>query len=191
MTSERNDDDRTVVWEALADTLRPYAGWLFFGFGALLVVIGYFGISGEAVVAKQLPYLISGGLGGVLLAILGGYFLAMEELRRDSGRLNRMERQIEELHRALLARDDAPDLGDAAAPATTTEVVPAAVNGHARRPAPVDDHVVAVPSGSSFHRPSCALVAAKDATPLTAAEAGARGLRPCGVCDPQVALTSR
>ena len=89
-----------------------------------------------------------------------------------------------------LVWDDAPDLGDAAAPATTTEVVPAAVNGHARRPAPVDDHVVAVPSGSSFHRPSCALVAAKDATPLTAAEAGARGLRPCGVCDPQVALTS-
>ena len=190
MTSERNDDDRTLVWEALADTLRPYAGWLFFGFGALFVVIGYFGISGEAVVAKQLPYLISGGLGGVLLAILGGYFLAMEELRRDSGRLNRMERQIEELHRALLARDDAPDVSDpVVAPATGT--APAASNGHARRPAPADDHVVAVPSGSSFHRPSCALVAAKDATPLTVAEAGARGLRPCGVCDPQVALSTR
>ena len=146
MTSERNDDDdRTIVWEALADTLRPYAGWLFFGFGALLVVIGYFGISAEP----------AGDQVGQLL------------------------------------RDHGLDVGDPAAPSTTTEVVPAAVNGHARRPAPADDHVVAVPSGSSFHRPSCALVAAKDATPLTAAEAGARGLRPCGVGDPQVAVTSR
>jgi len=181
VTTDRNDDDsRALFWEALAAAVRPYAGWVFFGFGALLVIIGYFGISGEAVVAKQLPYLISGGLGGVLLAILGGYFLAMDELRKDSGRLNRMERQLEELHRALLERADAPDVAD---------VVPPAVNGRAHRPAPVDDHVVAVPSGSSYHRPSCTLVTGKDATPLSHDEAGERGLRPCSVCDPLVAVS--
>ena len=182
MTTDRNDeDDRALFWEAFASAVRPYAGWFFFGFGALLVVIGYFGISGEAVVAKQLPYLISGGLGGVLLAILGGYFLAMEELRQDSGRLNRMERQLEELHRALLGRDDAPEV--------STSMSVASVNGHARVPVPDDDHVVAVPSGSSFHRPSCTLVTGKEATPLSPVEAGERGLRPCGVCDPLVAVS--
>lgn len=185
MTTDR-DDDRTVFWEAMANAVRPYAGWIFFGFGALLVVIGYFGISGEAVVAKQLPYLISGGLGGVLLSILGGYFLAMEELRKDSGRLNRMERQLEELHRALLDRPDAPDVD--AARRSMTAVEGAGTNGHGARPALDGDRIVAVPSGSSYHRGSCALVAGKDATELALGEVRERGLRPCGVCDPLVAV---
>ena len=117
MTTEQPDTDsqrpsereqRELFWEAAGNAFRPYAGWAFYGFGALLVLIGWIGISGESVVAKQLPYLISGGIGGILLAILGAYFLGIEELRKDSGRLDRMEKQIEQLHRLLLERPDAP-----------------------------------------------------------------------------------
>lgn len=167
-----DEQDRGLFWEALGNAIRPYAGWLFYGFGALLVLIGYLGISGEAVVAKQLPYLISGGIGGILLAILGAYFLSIEELRRDGGRLDRMERQLEELHRALLERPDAPPVAD-----PTLMTAPAvSANGHAP--------VLVVEAGESFHRAGCALVAGKSSAELDPATASGQGLHPCPVCEP-------
>lgn len=171
--NDRDAAGRAVFWEAAGNAFRPYAGWIFYGFGALLVVIGYFGISGESIVAKQLPYLISGGIGGILLAILGAYFLGIEELRRDGGRLDRIERQIEELHRALLESADAPTQEPAGVPV-------AGANGHA------DPAVYIVESGESYHRRGCALATDKSVTGLTPAAAERRGLRPCPVCEPLV-----
>ena len=175
--TDRDEPDRAVFWEAAGNAFRPYAGWIFYGFGALLVIIGYFGIADESIVAKQLPYLISGGIGGILLAILGAYFLGIEELRRDSGRLDRIEKQIEELHRALLERTDAPTQELHAAESTTV----AGSNGHA-----ADTSVVMVESGESYHRAGCALATGKSVTGLTSAAAERRGLRPCPVCEPVV-----
>lgn len=180
-------DDRALFWEALANTFRPYAGWAFYGFGALFVLLGYLGIANESVVAKQLPYLISGGIGGILLALLGASFLGMEQLRADSDRLDRIEQQVAELHRVLLDRPDAPpveSLDAASAPAD-----PAQANGHPRGTA--DDHpglVTIVEAGETFHAPGCALVAGKAATSLEATTASAQGLRPCPVCEPAVTL---
>ncbi len=173
-------DTQALFWQAAANAFRPYAGWLFYGCGALLVVIGYFGISGESLVAKQLPFLISGGIGGILLAILGGYFLGIEELRRDSGRLDRMERQIEELHRALLERPDAPAVVSTV-PGDTTA---APSNGNGRVP-----HVRVVEAGETFHRDGCTLVAGKAAEDLDLTAAADRGLRPCPVCEPALAVS--
>ena len=173
-TDHDRDDDRALFWEAFGNTFRPYAGWVLFGFGALLVLLGYIGISGESVVAKQLPYLISGGIGGILLAVLGAYFLGIDELRRDSGRLDRMERQLEELHRALLEHQGPVDeVGRAPAVA----VVPA--EG-------LVGEVVVVDSGETFHRAGCALAAGKEATSVPPELATQRGLRPCPVCEPVV-----
>lgn len=167
------EPDRALLWEAMGNAFRTYAGWAFYGFGALLVLVGYLGISGESVVAKQLPYLISGGIGGILLAILGAYFLSIDELRRDGGRLDRMEHQIEELHRALLERPGAPLVSDPTP--TTTPAVSA--NGHAQG-------VLVVDAGESYHRPSCALVTGKPSTELDPDTASGQGLRPCLVCEP-------
>lgn len=174
--TDRDESDRAVFWEAAGNAFRPYAGWIFYGFGALLVIIGYFGIADESVVAKQLPYLISGGIGGILLAILGAYFLGIEELRRDSGRLDRIEKQIEELHRALLERTDAPTHE-----LPGESVTAAGSNGHA-----ADTSVLMVESGESYHRTGCALATGKSVTGLTPAAAERRGLRPCPVCEPVV-----
>lgn len=177
-TPASDDETRELFWEAMANTLRPYTGWFFYGFGALLVLIGYFGISGEALVAKQLPYLISGGIGGILLAILGAYFLGMEELRRDGGRLDRMEKQVEELHRLLLERPDAPALTVPAAAEPSTS------NGAGKG----KGKVVVVEAGESYHRPDCTLVSGKAATALEPRQAASQGLRRCPVCEP--ALTA-
>jgi hypothetical protein len=153
---------RDRLWAAL----RPGLGWILVVAGAVTLFLGWFGVSGEAVTAKQLPYLASAGLAGMALFILAAVFLATDEIRRQFGRLDALERRMDDLYRLFVdelanAPDGAPDTADAAA------TVP-----------------VALPTGTTYHRADCALVAGKPATSVTAVEVDARGLRPCRVCEP-------
>ena len=118
--SGQDEPDPRLLWRWVGRASRPWVGWVFIGLGALLVLLGYLGVSREAIVEKQIPYLVSGGIGGVLLCVVGAYFLGTEELRKDSGRLDRLEPMVEELHAALL---DAARRAGASADATAT-------NGH-------------------------------------------------------------
>src|SRR5205085_10080958 len=102
--------DPQEVWRWISTAVRPYLGWILLGIGAILLLVGYLGVSREALPGKQIPYLVSGGIGGMFLAVLGAYFLGTQELRRDSGRLDRLEQMVAELHQALLRQPDAPDL---------------------------------------------------------------------------------
>lgn len=82
---------------------RSTVAWLAIGFGAVALVAGYVGVSAQTLVAKQLPYLISGGLVGVT-AIGGGVALLIaQDLRSDRERLGRLEAQILEIRDALRA----------------------------------------------------------------------------------------
>lgn len=172
-----NDDepDPRLLWTWVGDAIRPWLGWILIGFGALLMLLGYLGVSREALPAKQIPYLVSGGIGGIFLAVLGAYFLGTQELRSDSGRLDRLEAMVQELHQALLRRPDAPDLTAMAEAASANGS--GASSGPARR-------VVTVEGGELFHRAGCALVADKDSTEVTPATARKKGLRPCPACTP-------
>jgi hypothetical protein len=181
--STDDEPDPRLLWRWVSAATRPWAGWIFLGFGALLMLLGYLGVSREALPAKQIPYLVSGGIGGMFLAVLGAYFLGTQELRKDSGRLDRLEQMVEELHQALLRRPDAPDL-TTVAPGTSANG--AASNGSlapARR-------VVVVEGGELFHRSTCAMVEGKDGTDLTPAAARKRGLRPCPACTPAPATAA-
>ena len=165
-----------LKWIAVA--VRPYLGWIFVGAGALLVFLGYMGVSGEAIVGKQMPYLVSGGVGGVLLAIVGAYFLGTEALHEDSGRLDRLERMVDELHRALLERPDAPglDTPDGDGSTRTSSQSP---NGHGAR------EVVVVDGGETYHRDGCAMTGgSRELSTVTIEAATERGLRACPVCEP-------
>lgn len=102
------EPDPSVLWRWASRATRPWLGWILIAGGALLILLGYLGVSRESIVAKQLPYLISGGIGGVLLCVLGAYVLGTEELRKDSGRLDRLEQMVEDLHTTLLRRTDDP-----------------------------------------------------------------------------------
>jgi hypothetical protein len=169
-TPHDEDPDPRILWRWVADALRPWIGWILVGAGALLMLLGYFGVSRESLPGKQIPYLVSGGIGGVFLAVLGAYFLGTQEMRNDSGRLDRLEDMVEELHAALLQRPDAP-----------------ARNGSAdvsERPAGPARRVVVVDGGELFHRLDCAMVTGKDADAMTPAAARKRGLRPCPACTP-------
>jgi hypothetical protein len=170
---ELNDDpDPRVLWGWIIKAVRPYVGWILIGIGAIVMLIGYFGVSREALPAKQIPYLVSGGLGGIFIAVVGAYFLGTQQLRNDSGRLDRVEQMVEELHAALLSRPDAPHTTNGSRAATAEEAT-----APARK-------VVVVPGGQLFHRVDCAVAEGKTATELTPAAARKRGMRPCPTCVP-------
>ena len=166
-----DEPDPKVLWGWVATSVRPWLGWILIGIGALLMLLGYFGVSRESLPAKQIPYLVSGGIGGMFLAVLGAYFLSTQELRRDSGRLDRLEQMVVELHEALLRRPDAPD--PTAASAST--------NGSGTTTA---RKVLAIDGGELFHRSGCSMIESKSAAELTAATARKRGLKPCPLCTP-------
>jgi hypothetical protein len=169
------DADPRELWRWVGAAVRPWLGWILLAAGALLMLLGYFGVSREAQPGKQIPYLVSGGVGGMFLAVLGAYFLGTQELRRDSGRLDRVEGMVEDLHAALLRRPDAPDL--------TANGSAAVGEGPSRR-------VVAMPGGDLFHRVTCRLVQGKDGEAMTPAAAKKQGLEPCPACTPTAARAS-
>ena len=146
---------------------RPWAGWAFIGAGAVLVLLGYLGVANEAIVAKQIPYVVSGGIGGIVLAVIGAYFLATEQLRKDASRIDHLEQLVDDLHAALLQRADAP----------TTEVV---VSSNGSSP----ESVFVVSGGETFHGPGCPMAMGKDTEELPVGTATKRGLTACPLCAP-------
>ena len=163
--------DRRLFWRWVWSAVRPVLGWVLAGLGALALLLGWYGVSGEALTAKQLPYLVSGGLTGIGLLVLAGVFLATEDVRRQFDRLGEVERKVDDLY-ALFAADIADASSDTG------------LSAPAQRPVQLGE-VVALAAGTSYHRPDCSLVAGKDgAAPVDARAAADRGLRPCRVCDP-------
>ena len=169
--------DPALFWKWVGRATRPVWGWILVGVGFLLVLIGYLGISREALVAKQLPYLISGGIGGIALVGFGAMLVGTEDLKRTYERIDRLEDLVADLHAALLSRPDAPVLssnGETAGP-----------SGSSSSPSVT---LLALPGGRSYHRADCSMIEGKrDAKPVTASAARQQGLKPCRLCEPQTA----
>ena len=155
------------AWTAV----RPYIGWVLAAAGAVALFVGWFGVSGESLTAKQIPYLVSAGLSGVSLFIMAGVFLATDDIRRQFERIGELERKVDDLYSLFVAELDGPTRPSTAASADT---------------------VVALPAGSSYHRPTCSLVTGKtDVTAVSSRQIADRGLRPCRVCDPEPVPTQQ
>lgn len=65
--------------------------------GVLLLVLGWYLVSGEAIAAKQLPYLASASLPGAVLVVCGFVFAVTGSTERDA----QAARRIAELHALL------------------------------------------------------------------------------------------
>jgi hypothetical protein len=168
--------DAAAFWRWVWSSVRPVLGYVFVAIGIVLLLTSYLGVSREVLVAKQIPYLVSGGLFGLAFVTLGSRLLLIEDLRRDAGRLDRLERAVADLHAALLTRPDAPAYGDGTLARTAS-------NGHAP-----SEQVLALSGGDSFHRQDCPIVEGKDsARPLTPSAAQKKGLSACPMCQPLVA----
>jgi hypothetical protein len=172
--SPQAEQVHAAVPEHGADERRParlalYAGVALLALGWLIVYLGYNGAATHTREIQQLPYVVSGGFGGLALIILGGVAIAanialsvQSALRGD---LRAVHGAIEELVDTLSAGFMAS-------------------NAESR-----NGTVVVVRGGSSFHRPGCRLVAnkAEQLRKMSAPAARDKGLTPCRICKPHAA----
>lgn len=109
MSANTNGDrpDETGA-QAIKQRWRVVVGWALVGVGVLLLVLGWFGVSGEPDVARQLSYLASGGLGGLTAAVVGVGFLISEDLRSERSRLGRIEATLLDVSDQLAAQASKP-----------------------------------------------------------------------------------
>lgn len=139
--------------------------------GLLVIGLGYNGIAGATInnlvdVRAQLPYLISGGVFGLSLVIIGAALLITQSAREDRARLEAKLDQLIELQ------------ADAAPVRTRT--------------APSDVQGLFAAGAASYHRPECRLVDGREETTyVTEAEAAQQNLAACRVCQPAGNVTVR
>ncbi|MCP2308648.1 hypothetical protein FHR36_001772 [Kitasatospora paracochleata] len=145
--------------------LREWPGWFILAAGAVLCVLGWYGVSGETVAARQLPYLASATVPGAALVVAGAVLIAARQAGRAGESADRRTDQL----LALLVAEAGSGSGDGGEPAAGA-VGP----------------VVALPDGTLYHRGDCPLVAGKaNARTADAATVRERALTACPVCDPE------
>jgi hypothetical protein len=134
-------------------------GVLFCVVGFVLIFVGWNGAAGVDRVPEQIPYVISGGLAGLALVVVGAALLVADGSRADRVAL---QGTLEELRGGLGAA--VPTAG--ASPVATGE-----------------PEVLA--ASSSYHRPDCQLIDGQSGLrPTTVAAAQRAGLEPCRICNP-------
>jgi hypothetical protein len=70
------------------------AAWVLIAVGALALVLGWAGASNTPFPAEQIPYVLSGGIGGALLVGLGAALLLSADARDEWQKLDRIERLL-------------------------------------------------------------------------------------------------
>lgn len=154
------------------ETRIALVGGLLLGAGAVVVLLGWYGAAHTSRVYLQIPYLISGGLFGVVLAFAGGCTyvaswltrLVHDQQARTDEALAVAQSTVDALGRieALLAGE----ASRASAVGATTS------NGAAQ--------LVSTPAGKLAHQPTCPTVAGRN--DLRPAQPGPDGLVLCSMC---------
>jgi hypothetical protein len=65
--------------------------------GMVALIVGWVGVSGTGLAAEQNPYLISGGLGGIALIVVGSTIWVSADLQDEWRRLDALEERLGEL----------------------------------------------------------------------------------------------
>jgi hypothetical protein len=106
------------------------AGWGAIVLAAIFLFAGWLGVSRYGYPASQLPYIISGGLGGLFLVGVGAVLLLSADLKDEWRKLDAIERKLD-------ANPEAP-VPPAVDPAPVADVAPTGTaNGRRPRGAPV------------------------------------------------------
>ncbi|MFJ7156823.1 hypothetical protein ACIQUQ_17990 [Streptomyces sp. NPDC101118] len=142
--------------------------------GALLCVLGWYGISGERYAERQLPYLASCTVPGAALMVAGAVLLAAVLVRGGTA----AEGVPGPVAHGRQERDGAVPFGSGAVSSASGAVAYGALAPGAL--ASSDGPPLRVPGGTLAHRPDCPLV---DGRP-DAEEAAGADLTPCPVCEP-------
>jgi len=149
-----------------AERIVALIGAALVGIGIPLIILGWYGAAHTPYTFEQIPYMISGGILGLALVVLGGLFYfaywmtrQVHETRLQSDRTEAVFQRMEE----LLSSNGHGTKG---------EVAPAAASGT----------FVTTARGTMFHKPDCVVV--KGRKDLKRVSADAPGLKPCKICDP-------
>jgi hypothetical protein len=84
-----------------ATRTRLWAGLATIAAAAVVGGIGWYRISGEPLLNRQIPFLASAGIAVVVLAVLGGALVVAEQLRADQNRIGDLEDAVRSLTEAL------------------------------------------------------------------------------------------
>jgi hypothetical protein len=126
--------------------------------GFVLMALAWNGAAGNGAVAAQIPYLVSGSVPGLGLVVLGTAIAVVIEFRRAQAE---MATRIED---ALGSTHASDGLGLTAVPTDGSAVVA---------------------SRTTYHSPGCRLIEGRsDLQVMSPADAAARGLAPCRICEP-------
>jgi hypothetical protein len=79
--------------------------WVAFVLGALALLMGWLGVSSTVYPAEQLPYIVTGGIGGLILVGLGATFWLSADLRDEWRKLDEV---LTELRDRPLEAPDGP-----------------------------------------------------------------------------------
>jgi hypothetical protein len=131
--------------------------------GFVAIFLGWNGAASFNDLRQQFPYLVSGGVAGLALVVIGAALLLIEAMRAERGEL---QATLLELRTAL-------------------ESVGGNVATVAARPLLIQPEGAVIAGASSYHRPSCRLVEGRDDLEvLSEDDAVDRGLTPCRICTP-------
>jgi len=137
--------------------------------GAVILYLGWNGAASHNDIRKQFPYLVSGGVAGLALVVVGAALLVIEAVRTERTEL---QATLLEVKAAL-------------------ENVGGNVATVAARPLLLTPDGAVVAGASSYHRPSCRLVEGRDDLDVLAPEeARERRLAPCRICTPDASDAS-
>lgn len=142
-----------------------YSAVALVGVGILLIVLAWNGAASIDYAQGQIPYLISGGVGGIALVGAGLTLIVVHSLRRDLLLLGqKLDAIVEGVH----------DLRGGGAGGPTA--------------VPDDASVRVVAGRTTYHSQTCHLVEGRDDLQVMDPEAAReRGLAPCRICNPHEA----
>jgi len=159
-----------IQWAKLAGQL----GIAYCALGLLLVFLGWNGAATYDRVPAQIPYVISGGLAGLCLVVIGAAVLSVQNAKADRAAL---QAGLGEVRDALERLSGTAGAGPAAAPAPSAAAAAGTSGG--------GESAMVVAGPTAYHRPTCRLVEGQSAlTHMTSDAAVAAGLSPCRACAP-------
>ena len=82
------------VWQWARAQWDRVSAWVLISLGGLAVVLGWLGVRTEALTQKQIPYVISGGIGGLVLVAVGAMLWLSADLRDEWRKLDAIERAM-------------------------------------------------------------------------------------------------
>ncbi|MCW2543985.1 MAG: hypothetical protein JWM40_1537 [Frankiales bacterium] len=92
----------------MRDRTRLWTGLGVLAAAAVVGGIGWYRVSGEPLLNRQIPFLASAGIVVVLLSVLGGSLIIAEQLRGDQNRIGDLEEAVRALTEALAPSIESP-----------------------------------------------------------------------------------